>query len=436
MDIVPSLSHKIKKICPNADYCLEYGIKTGEIKKIFGEYTNLSDVVRISSIGQPSINGFIRQLTYEKRLSPIEIYQSTGVLKSSQDIEGADNLFYEYQVGVYLNYLSTLFPIFIKTRSLLFYTSKSAYNDVLLEKWASQSHAGHWLNQRLTSPDQQTFMDQKQFMTDVCHQKARIALLLETVKQPVTIENMIDQHDQTFIKYDICSLLFLIYGVLHTVRDHYTHYDLHGSNVLLIPCNDPSGYFTYNLHLYDTNGRHAQEILIHSRYLPKIIDYGRNYYYFDAERNSPKFMDLLQHYRSICEHGSGFDMLLQQNSSYITPGQRNMSHDLRLVKIISDSLKSVHPVLSDIDTRIVYQQEYGTPENLTTMDQNGHINNVTDMYNYLGRLYLDPNSKHIAFPEFPSNYTSFGTFDIHLTLDPGISYIAHDFDDLPYIPVD
>ena len=429
---------KVKQICPNADYCLSYGIKSDEIRDIFGDYTDLSQVVEVKTIGAQSANGFIKKFIFQKMISPGHLYESSAIFKSVQNHPGVDNLYYEYFVGIFINYLCVLFPIFVRTYGMFTYNDDNAYMEMQkLTMTTKNAQSGNWLKNNLSLVHGKTVIKQPQQseIRYACSKRERFALLTEYETHAVSLDSLLT--DIHFVQYDLYPLCYVIYGILNTIRDNFTHYDLHTGNVLLIPCADPNGIFQYTLHLYE--GTKQTEIInLYSRYVPKIIDYGRCYFSF-RNNSSQKLYESLCKVDHDCCLGSGF-WLNPPNpivTHYINSSVRNISHDLRLMRIISKKMVATglaNHHMKNINDKIIYATDYGTPENLTPYSQDQMIHNIYDMMSYLKNLHKVDKSN---FPTFPDNFTVYGKFDIHLTTasDALSSYIAHDFHDTSIIPV-
>jgi len=98
----------LKNICSNSGLCIAFGIETHKIRQFFNNFTAFNYVVPpIRSIGAPSENGFVKEIYYKKsKLSR----KQTQYYKSSAD-EMADNLAYEYMVGLKGEPMDQLFPV-------------------------------------------------------------------------------------------------------------------------------------------------------------------------------------------------------------------------------------------------------------------------------------------------------------------------------------
>jgi len=179
---------------------------------------------------------------------------------------------------------------------------------------------------------------------------------------------------------------------LSILGNSFTHYDLHHENVNLYePEKDSYIHFHYHM-----DG--GQEYSFKSKYIAKIIDYGRSYF-----KDEETGVDSKKIYTDLCKEpkckpecgiNKGFSWLadspVPSSSYWIISQKRNKSHDLRLlneVKIgikanttdqyLSNGLKSVLQILK-------YDKHYGTPE--MTQGFPNAIQNVNDAALALGNI--------------------------------------------------
>ena len=196
---------------------------------------------------------------------------------------------------------------------------------------------------------------------------------------------------------------------LASLINEFTHYDLHTSNVLLY---EPvkNSCITYNYHLIS-----GKIVTFKSKYIAKIIDYGRCYY--DDTQNSS-----LKTYKKICRtrdcdpdcgEEDGLSILAPEDSPgsfhYISSQVRNASHDLRFARNVS--VPAVKSYLNEILEKIVYNSDYGTKENMKSGLPN-KINNVVDMCDALENLINTPTYK-IDNDSYFSSLTNIGDFHIY-----------------------
>jgi len=215
-----------------------------------------------------------------------------GVLKVQK---GAmkDNLMYEYLVGEKLNALRFFFPQFIETRDIYFFSQ--AHLRTLTELKALEPHK----------------------LEKGCRTAGHQALLLKHVNGASLKSYM---GDTTFLKRELPGVLFQIYYTLLKLKDEFTHYDLHKSNVILdAPSNGKPILFRYT--------EFTPPIEFTCRYVPKIIDYGRAYI------NGIDFsgLNMPECNKPVCApHGKrcGFNYYNSEYQNYRLP---NISQDLRLL---------------------------------------------------------------------------------------------------------
>ena len=98
----------IQQICPVSGECVLFG-RGEEVFQSWFQDIRKAGITSIRPIGDVSKNGFVREL---KR--SVDGYDSYVVLKSNLG-PTADNLYYEWRVGQYLNKWMLQFPLFVKT---------------------------------------------------------------------------------------------------------------------------------------------------------------------------------------------------------------------------------------------------------------------------------------------------------------------------------
>jgi hypothetical protein len=98
-------------VCSDSGVCIAFGKHVNKIKKHFGGFVKFDNVKSIRKIGAVSENGFVKEIEYEHAG-----YKSHAVLKSSSK-KFADNLYYEYLAGVFINMVSKFVPNFFLQKS-------------------------------------------------------------------------------------------------------------------------------------------------------------------------------------------------------------------------------------------------------------------------------------------------------------------------------
>ena len=222
------------------------------------------------------------------------------------------------------------------------------------------------------------------------------------------------------------NTMFQIYMPLAMLKDNFTHYDLHTDNVLMYyPIKDK--FIQYHYHIDDNT-----TVQFKSKYIVKIIDYGRSY---SSQIQSDKIYKQLCDICVECGENDGFGWLETPKKPitnyYINSTKRNMSHDLQLlasfIRLISSNknvmtnLNKNAPYISELLLRVRYNNEpsMGVIENtkIPAPDENGlpqNIRNVVDVYKYIKYYVISNQSVTDAY----YSSSSFGKMgDLHIYTD-------------------
>lgn len=436
-------SNVLKKIC-NVDTkgaCLDFGAYREQIKTFFNDYLLSPYGQFIRRIGQPSSNGFILQVSYER-----EGYRAYSAIKCNKPQR--DNLLYEYFVGVnYINDFVPIFPCFVETyKQLYFFDNASDYNfasniansnltltEALRRRFREETNVKDIINPLAT------------FANNACKfgKENSVAIMLQHYDSFVSIDAFGKLMTNT---NDMPNVLLQIYFVLNVLKNEYTHYDLHAGNAFLYKPYLGERYIEMNYHFND-----GTIIKFPTEYIAKIIDYGRNFFHntktdvksqdlFDkfcynceAPECVPKGLQPNGLFRYGCGPGSGIYTgeygLAPGSMHYIMPNRRNVSHDLRLIT----TSPMLRVALNDLNIRptypnfaVNYSLQYGTPEvKDVTFTTNHRIRNVTDMVLFLkekvplwnadkfaGWANNTPSSTP-AFNKYGSSWTKMGEMHIY-----------------------
>ena len=393
--------HILNNVCGTigTDLCLSLSTYREDMLTLFDRFIYFNNVSEdIYRLGRPSANGFIRKVVYKVR----DII-SYAILKSSAS-EYADNLAYEYRVGLFLNIYRTIFPCFVQTYGLYYYKTENFW--IFMKDNLKVRADTMRKSLLLQTPEQANNYSQ------ICKRSKHAAILIEDIASKASLGHYLKFHQdelQYFATYNLVYILYQIYFPLAALCDRFTHYDLHTNNVMIYEPH-PGKYITYHYHL-----SHDTEVTFNSTLVAKIIDYGRSYYKEDDANNSRVF------YNKLCEtsectdtrvtdkyirRGRGF--VLEEKIEEIPCGdafgfktmsqymkdnfqicsyERNASHDLRLLTIVRSAvlpnignileLAEFATMLSQVrygEGVIPGNEAYGTEENLT-VDLN-IINNV------------------------------------------------------------
>jgi hypothetical protein len=327
----------LKAICSDAGVCMAFGKESKTIKKHFDEFGDLNLLSKpAKTIGSVSANGFVKELTFERNG-----YVANAVLKSSTSVD-SDNLFYEGLVGQALNEYGQLYPCFLETYGTYKYNSTHVYNEMKNNKLTNKNVLPHAIK-KISDGEMIDFVNE---LGTACEDPTKIAVMIQHLKDVETLGDSMRNPalGSMFVSRELLYVLYQIYMPLATLRHNFTHYDLHTNNVLLYEPVKGS-YIQYHYHITDDMG--TRIVKFKSRYIAKIIDYGRCYFkivdpdpsneadskaiYDEVICKEPKCKD--------CGYNRGFGWLkhtpyMLKYRSYICSQKPNISHDLRLLYII------------------------------------------------------------------------------------------------------
>lgn len=269
----------LKAICNDAHMCTTFGIEVPKIEQFF-QFPTFKYVVGMRNLSNGT-NGFINELIYERAN-----YRANAILKTTLDAR-ADNLYYEAYIGLkYINRLAQQFPCFLKTYGLFAYIAPLQNSFAHIRNIAREdpmTYAG--IVEALSDGDILAPVD---IMTAdggfnaaaACTNHTQYAYLLEYIAKSIDFYNFVDwQMDQNdtreqFFRVELAHILFQVYAVLGTLTGKrvFSHNDLHANNIVIytIP-NNACATLTYK----NTIG--GATVSFKTRYIAKIIDYGRVY---------------------------------------------------------------------------------------------------------------------------------------------------------------
>ena len=489
--------------CKDTSVCVAFGVDKIVSDRFF-EYNNFEYLVKVKQIGAPSANGIIHLLTYSRDYEAVP-YASTAVLKTSKTSKNAtsstktntvqhtpgqssspvkqgtiqyntgksysaikqgtiqytqsetppnvpDNLFYEYLVGKYfINGEIIYFPCFVETYGVY----KSSKPEVVLNTVDNIQQYMEKLDPDLTDANNPNSL--KNLITQTCIDNNSLSILIEAIPDAQTLQDFIVQNitpDPNNVPYtiqlaknlhyflaELTHILFQVYSVLSVLKNQYTHYDLHTNNVLLykVP-NDQYVTMTYK----NLDGSMTS---FSTKYIAKIIDYGRNYYSSGSGQDVSNSKDLYEKFvlpNPSCK-GKGpyfnspedvgyayFDQDSNKNNSFISARMHNNSSDLLLLKIIDTLMLAISnkvgnkafnkaiekwKVLSkNLTSTLVYQDPYGTPE-VSVSNEKTHLptSNVTDAYEQLKEYINNDVEKNVSdLKEAYNKNKAAGTMEIFL----------------------
>jgi hypothetical protein len=387
-------------ICSDSGACIALGTEKDQLLTFF-KFDTFEHAKEFTPIGVESVNGFLKEVTYER-----EGYTAHAILKSSAQ-DGADSLAYEYLIGMFINGIGKRFPCFVETYGLYHYPNKTEREEMKTKDR---------LVKKLIPLDPQN-------IRDVCRKARNICTLIQHIQHARSFsecykEDYFRDHESAYVYYQV-------FFTLHQLRTQFTHYDLHRNNVLLY---EPvvGKYIQYHYHLPDKVVRYK------SKYLVKIIDYGRSF-----------FPGALEYHQKICAEkacnplcgfSKGFSTFFEDRRVEIVFGgantlYKNESHDLIFLYESLDHLtylqKTVDPEYTQILQDTLYNQgistrrgQWGTMEDLR---HDTKIRNVTDAYQRWETYILKRTERN---DQAHAGMTCLG--DIHVYLDKEVEYIPFD----------
>lgn len=386
-------SDYLNAVCSDANVCIAFGNESKKIKRFFHHFRDFDYLTGPAKrIGKVSNNGFVKLLHYERAG-----YSANALLKSSTKTD-ADNLYYEYLVGRYINKQGIRFPCFVETYGAFRYLSPDVYVHM-------KDHVESGIDQLKTG-----LIPLHDFRL-ACKQPESCSILVQHINDAPTLAEKC--HDAEFVRNDIAAFLFQVYMPLAQLKNEFTHYDLHLDNVLVYEPVKGS-YIEYHYHM-----ENETVVRFKSAYIAKIIDYGRSFF-VDAEnpdvtgssKRIYKEVCSLRECEPMCGYNYGFAWLYPHSKNpkhnyFISSQMRNWSHDLRLLDMLhrkstnsayKKAVKMVereNPALHKLTKSVKYQINYGTEEKPTSTTKSLHILNVEDAKNALQELVLS-NTTHFA----------------------------------------
>lgn len=389
----------LNSVCSNSGLCIAFGIYSDEIKKFFNGFASFDYVESVRPVGIASSNGFVYSIEYKHRG-----YIANAILKSSSKPSG-DNLMYEYIVGKQINKLYyKRYPIFVETYDY-YYTYKNNLE---------------WNSFRLGIPNpnlKAVYNVHKEVDYQLsCEKSKYLCILVQHIANASTLDEMPPE----FYDTEFLNSLYQIYYTLSKISNDYTHYDLHTGNVLVyLP--DNTKYIQYIFH--HSSG---QTVSFKSRYLIKMIDYGRSYIEVATNKVKREICPIPE-CNPQCGYNVGYNVDGTKSPHFIETWKCNKSHDLRLLSILKSDLRRMHalsgnPIVKQILNKlnkVVFTTTFGTKQVIKS-GLPSKIVNVNDAEIAFKELLLKPD--FIAKNEqYASAYTKMG--DLHIYADNDMEYV-------------
>jgi hypothetical protein len=418
MSINQNKSAFLKKICPNSNVCFALGAFTNLTNSYFDNMSYKHAIEPIKKVGNNSANGFIREIVHEKNG-----YIAKTLLKSAQN-EYSDNLIYEYVVGQYINKLNTKFPCFLNTYACYKYSSMTHYNT--FEKNMQKIDD---LNNLTLLHSSTQLMEKTKFenaIKDSCKINKMACISIQYFENPISLYDLVKKHanDIQFLNFELVYLLAQIYIPLGVLSETFTHNDLHANNVLIytIP-NNKFVTMTYNTPL--------GVVTFKTKYVCKIIDYGRSYFSdTSANISSSSVISFLCGTPSCgptcsqpnCVQGNyRGENSCGSNYGYQFADQKLGKFNYYSSLLINNQNKDVQNIVGALLKYALNSDSYvGNPLGvniLLNVHQNTNLLNISLFSNFCIKLILDSSDKITIKDRYPTmtNLDEYGTFTIDAT---------------------
>jgi len=395
----------LQSVCKNPDNCLDLGSYSDTIKQFFNDFIIDNSVNSYASkplkkLGDVSANGFVLEIPFKR-----DGYTAYSVLKSSTSPE-SDNLLYEYYVGKnFINKYIKRLPCFVETYGLYEYSDIALYIRMLTEMKNKKVDMLDIKNH--IKPLSIDGLSLDEIVKISCEKNKRICVLIQHFDKFRTLEDTVDNYYDS-IKYDIYNIFYQVYFGLAYLGNNYTHYDLHTGNVCLYKPFEGNQYILMRYH-NTSNGKVTE---FKSEYICKIIDYGRNYFN-DGTITTKDFIESVCKTKSCfpkCGTKVGFNIISGSigdptfNFYWIDPIKPNTSHDLRLARILKQT------IVGQVAQTFKYIDDYGTPE-----DTNGDKDNISNIFNMVEALdeYIPKFNSAKQNKKYDSTWKAAATLDIY-----------------------
>lgn len=311
----------LARVCTDANECLAFARDEQQRIRSFFEFEHFTYAVGpVKMVNTQSAQGQIGIIRYSRNA-----YTALSLLKIMKK-NSSDNLYYEFVVGSFVNkYLVPAFPCFTETYGLFLLGAKTTQ----ALRRHTPTHLGQLTPAHLAAPNTplSTLTTSADLLKNACAAGATLGIVTQYFDHAQTLEVAARNHPGGCAA-DALGILFQIYGPLGSIYDHFTHYDLHAGNVLLIPV--PDGKYVH-MHYRLAPGH---EVSFKTRVVVKIIDQGRCFFRSPESGESSKTLsDLVCRSGAcagICGKESGFTLNPANPGRpvQVTPWKRNQAIDL------------------------------------------------------------------------------------------------------------
>lgn len=240
--------------CQNSGECLLFGEEGEQMLSFFSNFNldmnqyEANTTIMLKKLPVNSANGIVAEVKFSK-----DGFDAFALLKTPLSLD-ADNLWYEYLVGLKVNPWALIFPSLTMTFGLYANIPLSSYRQ-------GKSTPFKFKGKVVANPRD---------VTQSCMEENREHLCLLTQYFENTVA--LSQHRKN--KHpDLWYMYFQIYYTLYYLgKLRFIHNDLHYNNVLVVDLPKPMK-FVYDMVMHDES---KFQFEFYSQKLVKIIDYGRS----------------------------------------------------------------------------------------------------------------------------------------------------------------
>jgi hypothetical protein len=386
----------LKKHYNDYMHCFVFQIETDKICKHFDLFTNQKYISNNKEhIIIKTDHGVIFRIMYE-----CDGYIASSAFKTTNP-EKSDNLLFEYMVGRFINTKCGIFPCFVETYGLIIYMNKDLQHMVTSKGRTSEYDYNPYIKINNQTKYLTTCFDRMCLSSK--YKDNNMALITQYIRN-VSLE---DSMNIIFCRYHLLYILYQIYMPLSVLSNQYTHYDLHSKNILLYKVATNS-HVIFHYHLKDHKYGTEEIVSFKSKFIVKIIDYGRSFFVDPAPpidglpHTSKEVYDRMYNvmsqkfgpiYNRDYNPINGLDWGANNHSEhdfFISSIMRNKSHDLRLIHELKKDhpnellfnkplFNLMHSVEYGVGIKNPKYKTYGTKEQTISGLSRGKIVNVNDM---------------------------------------------------------
>ena len=337
------------------------------------------------------------------------------ILKTSQ-YNTSDNLAFEYIVGKYfINEQTEYYPNFLLTYEIFKNTGPEYFDrENIVNSFQSLS------NESITNLIKQSCINPMSIT--ILNQYFRNCETLNEFMKKVLTSNDNDKLREVS-RFWVPIMLYQIYFVLSELSKVFTHRDLHLSNVLVYKL--PDGKYI-KMNYINNEGKIITSFK--TIYIPKIIDYGRCYFYKNKTMNSKFLYDTIVCKKDECNKTELNNEVCGRESGYYYSSKasfKNESHDLYFLIEMKNYYKNYYNYyrgIEGIDRPLPSEINYLLEDVFTFMreclsDDDSNIYNVNSMRKNLeARILHTKEFKYDLDKHFNTvlgNYTCLGTLNIY-----------------------